>query len=111
MGLRRTQRDEGFANLGLYRNVSRLARREDQATASLSLGRYGSLGLGWFDLDYGPGQRTRLLNLSYGVPLGQGINIYTSVNREIGSSGFGAQLSLSIALGEGDGQRQRQPRP
>jgi len=101
VGLRRTRRDEGFANLGLYRNAGRLPRQEDQATASVSLGRYGSLGMGWFDLDYAPNQRTRLLNVSYGVTLGYGVSLYASANREIGSQGYNAQLSLSISLGDG----------
>ncbi|MFY3976206.1 fimbria/pilus outer membrane usher protein [Achromobacter xylosoxidans] len=101
VGLRRTHRDDDFANLGRYRSAGRLARQEDQATASLSMGRYGSLGMGWFDVDYGPGQRTRLLNLSYGVALGQGVSLYTSANREIGSRGYNAQLALSISLGDG----------
>ncbi len=101
VGLRHTRRAEGFANLGLYRSAGRLARQEDQATASVSLGRYGSVGMGWFDMNYGPGQRTRLLNLSYGVALGHGVSLYTSANREIGSPGYSAQLSLSISLGDG----------
>lgn len=101
VGLRHTRRDEGFANLGLYRSAGRLARQENQATASVSLGRYGSVGMGWFDMNYGPGQRTRLLNLSYGVALGHGVSLYTSANREIGSPGYSAQLSLSISLGDG----------
>lgn len=101
VGVRHTRRDEGFANLGLYRSAGRLARQEDQATASIALGRHGSLGVGWFDMNYGPGQRTRLLNLSYGVALGHGVSLYTSANREIGAPGYSAQLSLSISLGGG----------
>lgn len=101
VGVRRTHRDDGFADLGRYRSAGRLARQEDQATASLSMGRYGSLGMGWFDVDYGPGQRTRLFNVSYGIALGQGVSLYTSANREICTGGYNAQLSLSISLGDG----------
>lgn len=100
-GVRHTRRDEGFANLGLYRSTGRLARQEDQATASIALGRYGSLGMGWFDMDYGPGQQTRLLNLSYGVSLGRNVSLYASANRDIGTKGYSVQLSLSISFGGG----------
>lgn len=101
VGARHTRRDDGFSNLGVYQSTGRLARTENQATASLSMGRYGSLGMGWFDLEYGPSQRIRLLNLSYGVSLGHGVSLYASTNRELGTHGYNAQLSLSISLGDG----------
>lgn len=100
LSVRRTQRSDDFANLGSYQSQGRLSRREDQATASVSLGRYGSLGMGWFDVDYGPANRTRLMNLSYGVSFANGVNVHTSANREIGARGYNVQLSLSIPLGD-----------
>lgn len=99
MSVQRTERTEGYVNLAGYENRGRLSRREDQAIVSVSLDRYGTLGVGWFDVSYEAQRRTRLLNLSHNVSLGRGVYLYSGVNKEMGADGFGAQLSLSIALG------------
>lgn len=99
LNLGRVQRTEGYINLAGYKHPGRLSRREDRAIVSLSLGRYGTLGAGWFDVSYRNQHRTRLLNLSHAIGLGQGLHLYTGISKELGNGGYSAQLSVSIPLG------------
>lgn len=96
LNAQRILRSADFGDISVYKSDYRLSRRTDQLTGSVSLGRLGSLGAGYFDVRDAIAQRTRLVNLSYSVSLWRNSSLYASLNREIGSSGYSAQLQLSI---------------
>ncbi len=97
----RSLRSNHFSDLSTYDQSGRygIQRRSDQLTGSLSLGEYGSLGAGYFDVRDNANQRTRLVNLSYSFNFWKDISFYASANREIGASGMNAMLLLSMPLG------------
>ncbi|QXI40915.1 fimbria/pilus outer membrane usher protein [Pseudomonas xantholysinigenes] len=93
----RIERHGDYADLSLVDNpFTRLSRRSEQATLSLNLDRYGSLGAGYFDVRAGDGTRTRLLNLSWSKPLWGNSSLYLSANREVGDSQWAVQAQLVI---------------
>ncbi|QXH37694.1 fimbria/pilus outer membrane usher protein [Pseudomonas muyukensis] len=93
----RIERHGDYADLSLVDNpFTRLSRRSEQATLSLNLDRYGSLGAGYFDVRAGDGTRTRLLNLSWSKPLWGSSSLYLSANREVGDSQWAVQAQLVI---------------
>ena len=71
-------------------------RRSTQATASLSLDGWGSLGAGYFDVEAGDGGRTRLLNLSWGRALWGEASLYLSANRELGGGKWSSAVQLVV---------------
>lgn len=89
-------RSAGFGDISVYKSDYRLSRRTDQLSGSVSLNRFGSFGIGYFDVLDAIEQRTRLVNLSYSLSLWGNTSLYTSLNHEIGSNGYNAQLQLSI---------------
>lgn len=99
----RTIRSEEYGDLSTYKNYYQLDKQIDQITASTSLGRIGTLGAGYFDIKKFDQSRLRLLNISYNTTLFGENNLYASVNREIGSSGFSAQIIISIPLSDRGG--------
>ncbi|MDR2306304.1 MAG: fimbria/pilus outer membrane usher protein [Paucimonas sp.] len=93
----RIQRHGDYADLSLVDNpYTRLSTRSEQATVSLNLDRYGSLGAGYFDVRAGDGSRTRLVNLSWSKPLWGSSSLYLSANREVGDSQWAVQAQLVI---------------
>jgi outer membrane usher protein len=58
-----------------------------------------SLGAGYFDITGRDRQRTRLLNLSWGVPLGRQASLHASGNRELGRGGWTAGLTVMASIG------------
>nr|WP_286088938.1 fimbria/pilus outer membrane usher protein [Pseudomonas sp. MWU13-3659] len=93
----RVQRHGDYADLSLVDSpYSRLSQRSEQATLSLNLDRYGSLGAGYFDVRAGDGTRTRLINLSWSKPLWGNSSLYLSANREVGDSQWAVQAQLVI---------------
>ncbi|UVN46956.1 fimbria/pilus outer membrane usher protein [Pseudomonas mosselii] len=93
----RVQRHGDYADLSLVDSpFTRLSQRSEQATLSLNLDRYGSLGMGYFDVRAGDGTRTRLINLSWSKPLWRNSSLYLSANREVGDSQWGVQAQLVI---------------
>jgi outer membrane usher protein len=93
----RLQRRDQYADLSVvdspYMNLS---RRSEQATLSLNLERWGSLGAGYFDIRAADDTRTRLVNLSWSKPLWRNSSFYLSANREIGDSNWALQAQLVI---------------
>lgn len=81
-GLRRSDGFGSLAQLELDRRFS-LMRRSDVLTAGLSLDRYGSLGVGYFDLRANDGMRNRLLNLSYSLALWRQTSLQISLSRDL----------------------------
>lgn len=96
LNAQRILRSAGFGDISVYKSDYRLSRRTDQLTGSIGLNRFGSIGAGYFDVRDAIGQRTRLVNFSYSISLWRNTSLYASVNREIGNSGYSAQLQLSI---------------
>ncbi|PVF10254.1 hypothetical protein DBO95_31950, partial [Yersinia pestis] len=66
---------------------------------SLSLGSYGTVGSGYFDVRDALGEQTRLINISYSTSLLRNSNFYSALNRELGRKGYNVQLVWSIPLG------------
>ncbi|MEB5934221.1 fimbria/pilus outer membrane usher protein [Pseudomonas mosselii] len=93
----RVQRHGDYADLSLVDSpFTRLSQRSEQATLSLNLDRYGSLGAGYFDVRAGDGTHTRLINLSWSKPLWRNSSLYLSANREVGDSQWAVQAQLVI---------------
>jgi outer membrane usher protein len=77
------QRRDQYADLSVIDTpYISLSRRSEQATLSLNLDRWGSLGAGYFDVRAADDSRTRLLNLSWSKPLWRNSSFYLSANRE-----------------------------
>ncbi|WP_145573215.1 fimbria/pilus outer membrane usher protein [Yersinia mollaretii] len=100
LNAQRIMRSANYGDLANYKSDYRLSRRTDQITASIGLGTYGSLGTGYFDVSDALGERTRLVNVSYSTSIFSNTSLYFSVNRELGSQGYNAQLVFSIPLGD-----------
>lgn len=99
-----SRRSEGFADLSVYdASTFSLSRRSTSITGSLSLDRFGSMGAGYFDTRGRDGKRTRLANLSWGLPLWKSASIYASGNHEIGTGNWSVALQLVIPLGRNRG--------
>ncbi|MGE8065855.1 fimbria/pilus outer membrane usher protein [Pseudomonas sp. NPDC089569] len=93
----RLQRRDQYADLTRVDNpYSTLSKRSEQATLSLNLDRWGSLGAGYFDVRAADDSRTRLLNLTWSKPLWRNSSFYLSANREIGDSNWAVQAQLVI---------------
>ncbi|WP_301840714.1 fimbria/pilus outer membrane usher protein [Pseudomonas sp. JQ170C] len=93
----RLQRHGDYADLSLVDSPdTRLSQRSEQATLSLNLDQYGSLGAGYFDVRAGDNSRTRLLNVSWSKSLWANSSLYLSANREIGDSQWAVQAQLVI---------------
>ncbi|GKX53946.1 outer membrane usher protein [Leminorella grimontii] len=89
-------RSDGYGDLSNYQSGYRLDKRSRQLTGSVSLQRFGSVGVGYFDVTQYDDSRLRLLNVSYSTTLFSNNSLYASMNREIGSSGYSAQITISI---------------
>jgi outer membrane usher protein len=100
--LQRVQRTGAYQDLSSLNSNYRLARRSDQATGTLSLERFGTVGAGYFDIHADDGSRTRLMNLSYNRALWGTSSVYVSVNKELGGRDYSALMQFIIPLGRGD---------
>ena len=107
LGTQHTLRSADFANLALVSsrgdsaNTSySLARRSAQYTASVSLDRYGSLGLAYLDIAGSAGDRTRLWNLSWSKNLWGNSSLYISASRDREQGDWSGAISLIIPFGE-----------
>lgn len=107
LGTQHIIRSVDFGNLALVgsrgdsANTSySLARRSAQYTASVSLSDYGSLGLAYFDISGGNGDRTRLLNLSWSKNLWDNSSLYISASRDQDQGNWSGAISLIIPFGE-----------
>lgn len=93
----RLQRRDRYADLSVIDTpYMSLSKRSEQATLSLNLDAWGSLGAGYFDVRAADDSRTRLLNLSWSKPLWHNSSFYLSANREIGDSNWALQAQLVI---------------
>ncbi|WP_392890392.1 fimbria/pilus outer membrane usher protein [Pseudomonas migulae] len=93
----RLQRRDQYADLTVIDSpYATLSKRSEQATLSLNLDTWGSLGAGYFDVRAADDSRTRLLNLTWSKPLWRNTSFYLSANREIGDSNWAVQAQLVI---------------
>ena len=93
----RLQRRDQYADLTVIDSpYATLSKRSEQATLSLNLDSWGSLGVGYFDVRAADDSRTRLLNLTWSKPLWRNTSFYLSGNREIGDSNWAVQAQLVI---------------
>ncbi|MFJ7794989.1 fimbria/pilus outer membrane usher protein [Pseudomonas sp. NPDC096950] len=93
----RLQRRDQYADLTVIDSpYTTLSKRSEQATLSLNLDTWGSLGVGYFDVRAADDSRTRLLNLTWSKPLWRNTSFYLSGNREIGDSNWAVQAQLVI---------------
>jgi len=93
----RLQRRDQYADLTVVdSDYLTLSKRSEQATLSLNLDTWGSLGVGYFDVRAVDESRTRLLNLTWSKPLWRDTSFYLSGNREIGDSNWTVQAQLVI---------------
>ncbi|MGE7956054.1 fimbria/pilus outer membrane usher protein [Pseudomonas sp. NPDC089530] len=97
LSYQRMQRRDDYADLTVVDSpFTSLSQRSEQLTLSLNLERYGSLGVGYFDVRAADDSRTRLLNLTWSKPLWRSSSFYLSANREIGDSNWAVQAQLVI---------------
>ncbi|KKX58855.1 fimbria/pilus outer membrane usher protein [Pseudomonas putida] len=93
----RLQRRDHYADLTVVDSpYTTLSKRSEQATLSVNLDTWGSLGAGYFDVRAADDSRTRLLNLTWSKPLWRSTSFYLSANREIGDSNWAVQAQLVI---------------
>jgi outer membrane usher protein len=92
-----TRRSNGYEDLSSTTNNFKLSSQFSQMTFSMQpFGKNnGIAGIGYFDIREHDNHRTRLLNLSYSVPVLRTSNLNMSVNKTIGA-GYSASVQLSI---------------
>lgn len=98
VGARWEERETGFKDLSRLTSdgFGSNAERRAQLTASASLGEWGSVAAGYFDIR-GVSYDSRLLNLSWQLPLNSGTQLSLTASRELGESWAGlAQLTFSL---------------
>lgn len=99
IGLRHSRRSADFVDLGLLDRRSRGWERITAATLSLSLGRAGTLGLGYFDIRQQFGADARLANASWSMPLWQGSRLNATASREFEEDSWSGALTVTLPLG------------
>lgn len=99
VGFRHSRRGEDFVDLGLLDRHRRGWERITAATLSLSLGRAGTLGMGYFDIKRQFGTDTRLANASWSMPLWQGSRLNATASREFEERSWSGALAVTLPLG------------
>ncbi|TFF13786.1 fimbrial biogenesis outer membrane usher protein [Pseudomonas sp. BCA14] len=97
LSYQRVERRDQYADLSLIDTpYASLSKRSQQATLSLNLNDFGSLGVGYFDVQAADDSRTRLVNLTWSKPLWRNSSFYLSANREVGDSNWAVQAQVVI---------------
>ncbi|WP_455825282.1 fimbria/pilus outer membrane usher protein [Pseudomonas graminis] len=97
LSYQRVERHDQYADLTLIDTpYASLSKRSEQVTLSVNLNDFGSLGVGYFDVQAADDSRTRLLNLTWSKSLWRNTSFYLSANREIGDSNWAVQGQLVI---------------
>ena len=93
----RVERREQYADLSLVDTpYASLSKRSQQATVSLNLNQFGSLGVGYFDVQAADDSRTRLVNMTWSKPLWRNSSFYLSANHEVGDSSWAVQAQVVV---------------
>ncbi|WP_082683241.1 fimbria/pilus outer membrane usher protein [Entomohabitans teleogrylli] len=97
------QRDGNYQDLSVFKSPAQLSQRSDQVTLSFAPfgSRYGTFGLGYFDIQARDNTRTRLATLSWSVGLWGNSNLYLAVNKSPDDGGYNAQLQFIVPLSDG----------
>ncbi|OIN45536.1 fimbria/pilus outer membrane usher protein [Pseudomonas costantinii] len=97
LSYQRVERRDQYADLSLIDTpyVS-LSKRSQQATLSLNLNDFGSLGVGYFDVQAADDSRTRLVNMTWSKSLWRSSSFYLSANHEVGDSSWAVQAQVVI---------------
>lgn len=102
IGVRHSRRDGDYMDLGLLGRGDRSGwQRLTTATASLSLGDAGTLGIGYFDIRHEGGRDARLANIAWALPLWGESRLHASLAREFRERSWSGALTFSVALGDG----------
>ncbi|MEG1679487.1 MAG: fimbria/pilus outer membrane usher protein, partial [Stenotrophomonas sp.] len=100
LAFQQVQRQSGYADLGaINAQTLRTSRRSQQATASVRLGAWGSVGAGYFDVRNADDSRSRLLNLSWSRSSRKGFSFYMSANRDLEAGGWSAMAQMMVSMG------------
>lgn len=93
------RQNAGFFDLASLTRDRDRATRMTSASASVALGRFGSIGGAYLESRARGEGRTRLANLSWTMPVGGSASIFASATRDLGERGWTASLSLQVPLG------------
>lgn len=95
-----SRRSAGYEDLSSSGNTFRLSRQVNQLTFSTTpFGKSnGAMGIGYFDIQTHDDKRTRLVNLSYNMPVKGGSTLHMSVNKTAGR-GYSANIQWNIPFG------------
>ncbi|WP_395397574.1 fimbria/pilus outer membrane usher protein [Novosphingobium sp. BL-8A] len=103
VGVRHTRHDSDYVDLALLDQQYRRGwERQTVATASLALGRGGTLGLGYFDLRQQDARASKLANIAWTVPLWRESRLYAGLSRDFAGRGWAGALTLTVPLGTGN---------
>ncbi|MGU9825546.1 fimbria/pilus outer membrane usher protein [Pseudomonas sp. LF242] len=93
----RVERRDEYADLSLVDTpYASLSKRSQQATLSLNLNDFGSLGVGYFDVQAADDSRTRLVNMTWSKALWRNSSFYLSANHEVGDSSWAVQAQVVV---------------
>ncbi|MEE4450989.1 fimbria/pilus outer membrane usher protein [Novosphingobium resinovorum] len=102
LGVQHIRQDRDYLDLGLIDSELDGGReRTTAATASLSLGSAGTLGVGYFELRDRSRDTTRFANASWALPLWGQSRLYATLSREFADRGWSGALTLTLPLGSG----------
>lgn len=100
IALRHSRQTAGYVDLGLVDAFhDNFARTISSATLSLSMGRYGTLGLGYFDIRRDGGEDARFANASWSLPFLGASRVNASATREFEDRTWSGALTISLPLG------------
>ncbi|MDX8357595.1 fimbria/pilus outer membrane usher protein [Sphingopyxis terrae] len=99
LALRHSRRDAGYRDIGLVGLATQGALDTTSATLSLSLGRGGTLGLGYFAFARSDGPDSRVVNASWALPLWRGSRLSASATHGFEDDNWSGLLGFNIPLG------------
>ncbi|NJC34264.1 outer membrane usher protein [Sphingomonas jejuensis] len=100
VGAEHVERGPGYADLASF-DLGQLGQRlrSDRVSGSLSLGRFGSVGIGYLAARREDSGSIRLFNASWSAHLNERIAIFAAVNHDLGRRSTAAQVRLVVPLG------------
>lgn len=100
VALRHMQQSRFFFDLGkLDLFTAPAARRSSLASANLSMGRFGSMGLNYVEYQQDPQDTNRYANLHWSLPIGSRWQVYAQAGRDFSPRGWNASIAATLSLG------------
>lgn len=99
IGLRHSRRSRAFVDLALLDHGLRGEEYVSTATLGVSLGRAGTLGLGYFHARGEGRTDAQFANASWSLPLGTGSRLHANMSRMFDDDSWSGALTLSVPLG------------